>query len=323
MPLDLHANGYHLRLSPAHGATLLAAGWQHPDGFEVPLLAPLADPAAGFSTGCFIMAPFANRIAGGRFSWAGEDHAIPMNRPEAQVAIHGFARERMWQVTGSDEASITLQQREASPQHPWRYLAQMSARLSADGITLALSLTSEAESPLPFGFGLHPYFPRKPDTAISFTAAGTFTSDAASFPVPPLRALAGMGAGQPAPLSAYEGLDQFFAGWAPAEAEILQPSSRTCIRLTGGGAFRHLHVFVPQGREVFCIEPVSHAPDILNRPELNAPGEQNSGGRPHHQPAHQQTAHDKAAHHQPILGMTTLAPGQTLSATFTLSACAV
>ncbi|MBA4205654.1 MAG: aldose epimerase [Polymorphum sp.] len=296
MTLDLHAEGYHLRLSPGYGATLLAASWQHPDGFEVPLLAPLADPAAGFSTGCFIMAPFANRIADGRFPWGGEVLTLPMNRPEAQVAIHGFARNRAWQVMSRDAASITLQHREASPQHPWRYRAELAARLSADGIALSLSLTSEAEGPLPFGFGLHPYFPRKPDTAVCFTAAGTFAAGDRGLPVPPLQPPAGMGAGQPALLSAFEGLDQFFAGWAPVETEILQPASRTRIRLTGGGAFRHLHVFVPQGRDVFCIEPVSHAPDILNRPELGADG-------------------------QPSLTMTTLAPGETLSATLGLSAC--
>lgn len=301
-PLDLHASGYRLRLSPAHGATLLAASWQHPDGFAVPLLAPLADPSAGFSAGCFIMAPFANRIAGGRFSWEGGEHALPLNRPEAQVAIHGFARDRVWQVAAvsepGPEAAVTLTNREASPLHPWRYLAQMSARLSADGIALSLSLTSEADRPLPFGFGLHPYFPRSADTALRFTAAGTFASDAASFPMPPLLPPEGIGAGQQALVEGFAGLDQFFAGWQPAQAEILQPASRTSIRLTGGGAFRHLHVFVPQERDVFCIEPVSHAPDILNRPHLEAPG-------------------------QPALTMTTLAPGQTLSASFHLSACAV
>ncbi|NKW10672.1 hypothetical protein HGG76_20340 [Ochrobactrum tritici] len=58
-----------------------------------------------------------------------------------------------------------------------------------------------------------------------------------------------------------------FTGWN-REATIRWPETSTGLRLKGEGALRHLHVFNPQDRAVFCAEPVSHLPDVINRPTL-------------------------------------------------------
>jgi aldose 1-epimerase len=40
--------------------------------------------------------------------------------------------------------------------------------------------------------------------------------------------------------------------------------------MEASAAFRNLQVFTPDWADFFCVEPVSHVPDALNRPELPA-----------------------------------------------------
>ena len=60
---------------------------------------------------------------------------------------------------------------------------------------------------------------------------------------------------------ASEPLDNCFTGWN-GEARIPGP------RIHADGIFGNLQVFTPAGADFFCVEPVSHVPDAINRPEL-------------------------------------------------------
>ncbi|MDQ0455703.1 aldose epimerase family protein [Rhizobium paknamense] len=266
MDLVLEAYQYRVVVSPRFGASLLAAEWLG-GGAPLPILEPLRDPASGFTAGCFLMAPFVNRIADGRFHVDGAPFAIPLNRPEQSMAIHGFSRDRRWQVLEADTAHAVLIDRVESEAHPWRYTARFEVALAPDGIMLSLALHNDGEWHFPFGMGLHPFFPREDGDKVTFTAEGFHASDDRGLPTGPRQTISP--ARQSHDLAEVQGLDRCFLN-AHGSVSVEKPASNVKMDLRARGAFRHLHLFVPEQRPVFCLEPVTHLPDAINRPSLGA-----------------------------------------------------
>lgn len=266
--IRLEAHSLRLTLSPQRGGTLLSLDWHHPDRGWVALLEPLADPAAGLRAGCFVMAPFANRIADARFAFGGVTHDLPMNRPEEGMAIHGVARDHAWTVeeTGTDGALLCL--RVAAPDLPWRFVLRQRLTLSPDVLEVGLEMTNLGDAPLPFGMGLHPWFRKPAGATLSLRQPRSQHRDLRGLPLPRTEAHPEFATATARPLAGIPWFDGIFAQWSPREALIRYPADESEIRLSAKGALRHLHVFVPDDRPVFCAEPVSHLPDTVNRPGL-------------------------------------------------------
>lgn len=268
MATILNAHGYRLQLLPEYGATIQSATWTKPDGTELALLEPLQTPEAGLQAGCFIMAPFVNRIADGCFTFENKHYSMPVNRPEQGMAIHGFSRERMWQVVKAAPDHAVLQDEVSAEDHPWRYTITMDVVIRDTGIRIAISLRNDGTETLPFGMGLHPFIPCDTDTTIAFTAKGAFSADSRGLPIGPLTACDGLASGKPEFVQAWRGTDRCYRDWQGQTAQIHWPKQGCTLHLTADGAFKHLHVFVPTTRNVLCVEPVSHFPDVINRPDL-------------------------------------------------------
>src|SRR4051812_20960832 len=92
----LAAYGYQLSVAPKYGANIIGCDWTNRAGRSVPILRACEDdhllPNMPSPVGCFPMAPFANRIDGGTFLFEGRVYALPINRPDENVAIHGLSR---------------------------------------------------------------------------------------------------------------------------------------------------------------------------------------------------------------------------------------
>ncbi|RAI58181.1 aldose epimerase [Roseicella frigidaeris] len=258
--LALAGGAWEAVLLPGHGAAFARLAC---DGVEV--LAPLplgADPNASFA-GAFLMAPWTNRLDGGRLPVGGTTYQLPINRPIDGTAIHGLLRDAAWTVQEAMPARAVLtQQGDALALGvPWSWQARLEVTLDAAGLQIGLTLTNGGALPFPFGCGWHPFFMRPPGTRLRFAATTRFARDARTLPV----------AAQPCDgldgdESAYEGLDTQFAGW-DGVAEIIRPD--LALRLAARGAWAgNLQVFAPAGSHILCVEPVSHVPDAPNRPDL-------------------------------------------------------
>ena len=57
-------------------------------------------------------------------------------------------------------------------------------------------------------------------------------------------------------------LDNCFDGW-DGHAAIVWPERRLQVALEASQPFRHLVIYVPPGRDFFCVEPVSHANGLV------------------------------------------------------------
>lgn len=270
MTVALKAGPYRVVVDPEGGGAILSAEWRSPTGEARAMLEPMSASLAPFKAGCFAMVPFANRIADARFRFEGRDYAVPLNRPAEAMAIHGFGRENPWHVTEQDDVTLVIEQSFARDANPYRYRARQEIGLSDDGIAISLSVRNDGADTMPFGIGLHPWFPKTPLTTLAFHSRGLMGRDARGLPVAPPRDEPAFASQAPSPLGPFPWLDGFFEGWEPRAARIVRPEDGIAVEISAKGAFRHLHVYVPDDRPVLCAEPVSHAPDAINRPELGA-----------------------------------------------------
>ena len=237
----------------------------------------------------FPLVPFANRIAHGRFRFGATDVRLDRNAPEQAHPLHGQAWRHPWSVESRSSREIVLTYEHARGQWPWAYAARQVLTLDADGLRVQLELMNRADEPMPAGLGWHPYFHRTPRMRLRTKVAHVWLTDQACLPtrLAPGNPFGDWHSAEPLPEERL--IDHCYGGWS-GRAELDWPEEALCVRLSAGGPLRWLHVFVPPGGDFLCLEPVSHMPDALNRPE---PPE--------------------------ITGLRVLAPGETLAATVRLS----
>lgn len=114
-----------------------------------------------FAAGC-LLAPWPNRVDGGNFTFQGETYHLEINEPDRHNAIHGFVRERSWELdpeTSDNPAAVSLTlEMEPQPGWPWRLKYVMNWSVDAtQGLGGELLVTNLSDTPCPFGFGWHPY----------------------------------------------------------------------------------------------------------------------------------------------------------------------
>jgi len=258
--LSLTAGPYSARISPEHGGIVAKLEWRAPDGGRHRLLH--APDGLGPSTatpnkfGSWAMLPFANRAFDSLIDDGHTRFTVPANDPSG--TIHGFGWQSDWQVDQQDSSHTVLSHRRSAGPDPYRYLAKQEIRLGETGMTVNLSLTNEADRALPFGMGLHPWFPCAADTRLGMTASGALVFGE-KFRAIGTQALDSGGpyAGNPVFATGSESAWSFL-GW-DGVARIETPSSRLAITITASESLRCPVVWAPAGADFLCVEPQSHA----------------------------------------------------------------
>ena len=258
--LALAAGPYAARISPAHGGIVAALEWRGPDGRSHKLLhapeglAPWTNAPNKF--GCWAMLPFANRAFDSLVDDGESRFTVPANDPSG--TIHGFGWQAAWEVVEQSAGHTALLHRRSAGPAPYRYRARQDIRLDEGGMTIALSLTNESDTALPFGMGLHPWFPCAPDTRLGMTATGTLifgekfrATGTQAFPA------GGPYAGKPVFATGVETAWSFL-GW-DGSARIETPSAGLAITISASESLRCPVVWAPAGADFLCVEPQSHA----------------------------------------------------------------
>lgn len=105
-----------------------------------------------------VLAPFPNRLAGGRYTFGGRTCQVAMDEPERGNAIHGMVRWLDWTEVSFTEQDVVLAcVLRPQPGYAWELSLQVGYHLSADGLTVASSVSNTGVEPAPFGIGFHPY----------------------------------------------------------------------------------------------------------------------------------------------------------------------
>ncbi len=111
-----------------------------------------------------ILFPFPNRVRDGELRYRGKRY--PVSPPR-----HGFVRDKPWRVveTGASagdgawvRSAIDAESfpKEILAQFPFPFRLEVTYRLRERALTIETRVANSGDSPLPFGFGIHPYFVR-------------------------------------------------------------------------------------------------------------------------------------------------------------------
>jgi aldose 1-epimerase len=265
-----------VELLPELGAAVATLRYQGRDVLR-PTPAGASDP---FETAAFALVPFANRIADGRLRVGEREVRIERNAPGQAHPLHGHGWRRPWRVESAARDSAVLSFEHSADGWPWRYIARQTVTLRADSLELALSVENHDSTPMPAGLGWHPYFHKTPGALLRAHLEGVWLTDEESLPVRLAHGTRFGQWGRGDELARTELVDHCHTGW-PGVAEILLPEERLRLALTASRAMHWLHIYSPPGKDFFCVEPVSHMPNAINRSappaitgqKLLAPGE--------------------------------------------------
>ncbi len=248
-------------LSPEHGGFVERLVWAAPNGRTFDLLHRPAEPvpsrAAPNRFGLWAMVPFANRAVGGVVDDGVQRFTVPLNDEVANINIHGFGWQSAWSYR-SDRAGHTVMShaREAGPD-PYRYRCDLEISLDEAGMTATISVANTAETALPFGLGLHPWFPCAADTRLTMATDGALTF------------------GQHYRANGHETFDDggpyargplfrshteqvlSCLGW-DGRAVIETPSTSLRLTMTANESLRFPLVWAPPDADFLCVEPQSH-----------------------------------------------------------------
>lgn len=211
------------------------------------------DPGGPIRWGSYPMAPWAGRVAAGRFVFDGVTHQLPLGLPPH--AIHGVVYDRPWLVTGDDELSIELDDR-------WPFRGRVTQRIGLDEDGIELELALHAAQPMPAVIGWHPWFRRTlvagdPAVRLAFQAGSMLARDADGIPT-----------GERVPPTGGPWDDAFTD---VAADPVLEWPGR--LRLTISSTCAWWVVFT-EPEHALCVEPQSGPPDALNgSPEVVVPGQ--------------------------------------------------
>lgn len=236
------------------------------DGDIVPIFRPgqreaaLRDPRA---LACYPLVPWSNRIGGGRFMFEDRLVEVPLTRGDEPYPLHGHGWLMPWRVVSQTEASIELAAVVDRGQ-PFRYSARLRYTLSGHALHVLLSVRNEGQ-PLPFGLGLHPFFPRTPEVRLQAPARAMWQAAPDHLPTV-LQALpADADFRKLRPLATDADINHSFEGW-DGHAEIVWPDRRLSLAIAADTS-RYV-LYTPAAYDFFCFEPVDHAINAHNLPGL-------------------------------------------------------
>jgi aldose 1-epimerase len=226
-----------------------------------------------------LLAPWPNRIDGGRYAFEGASYQLDLSEPARGNAIHGLTRWAGWQPAA--QAADAVQLRHVLYGRPgYPFLLELTAEYrvsSSDGLRVSVTAGNAGSRPAPYGTGSHPYL-----------TAGTALVDECELELPAGLWLQaderGIPQGQPEDVTGtpydfrvarpVDGtrVDHAFTGLAPG------PDGRAWARLSGAGTqvafwagqgYRWLQVFTgdtldpAHRRRAIAIEPMTCPPNCF------------------------------------------------------------
>ncbi|MBN8596958.1 MAG: hypothetical protein J0L78_04715 [Planctomycetes bacterium] len=276
-----------LSIAPELGAGIADFSVLGPSGFYYPMMRRAAPEETNASLlGSFIMAPWANRIAGAKFVFEGREIALRVNTADG-TAQHGDVRKRPWKIVRQDSASVTLayeSKDHADSNWAWKYACEAEYVLEDSALVVSLRVRNLDAAPFPTGCGHHPYFSRRlwdDRDVIELRApvSGRY----------PLKAACAIGPAAPDDLSRRlanlatipdEHIDTVFAGFG-GTAELRWPSSGVTLRMKASSSMNHLVLFAPHANgksgtplPFIAVEPQTQVNDAFN---LGARGVKGTG----------------------------------------------
>jgi len=287
-----------LRVAP-YGASLRGLSRVSGTGQAEPIIAGYEGAANKIGGQGDVLIPFPGRVAEGRYTFAGQAHQMDKNDKEGPNAIHGFLRQTIWETeaAGADGAAFTTAfPTDAHAGYPFALSARVSYTLVQDGMVCAFSVTNTGDAPAPVGAGFHPYFTVGAGLIDADTLEVPFEAflefDAALIPTGRVLPVAGTALDFLAPRSL--GATVFNTCYVQPKRDA---DGRARVRLSDAQAGRSLSVWMDAAFDYVVLYSGDPLPESHRRRAL----------------AVEPMTCGADAFNHPTWGLTTLAPGTTLS----------
>jgi aldose 1-epimerase len=105
-----------------------------------------------------LLAPWPNRVAGGRWTWEGQQLQLPVNEPSVGAALHGLVVDAEFDVVEAGRTSVLLVHNLApTPGYPFQLRIEASYVLTGGGLVCSLVAHNTDVQAVPVALGVHPY----------------------------------------------------------------------------------------------------------------------------------------------------------------------
>jgi galactose mutarotase-like enzyme len=175
-----------------------------------------------------------------------------------QMKQHGFARNLPWTLEARTDSQATLQlvaTDETLRSYPWNFTARLTYAIAPATLILSFEVANVDSTPMPFAFGLHPYFLVHDKARATVPTKATRAYDNVAKTIVP------------------------FGGFAFTRAEVdlhlidhgsaaaMLDRGDTTIAMDGSPEFERWVVWTLPGKEFICLEPWSAPGNALNTGE--------------------------------------------------------
>lgn len=223
-----------------------------------------------------VLYPTPNRVRNARITFQGKTYA--QVKRQKNVTLHGLVLNEPWNFEGpeadSDSATLTTwisfdENSAMFEAFPFRSRLAIRYTLSRSGLRMDYTVDNLGDSPLPFGFGLHPFFQRLSgdnDTLVSIPARYVMDSTADLLPTGRLVDVEGtiFDLRKETPVGDTD-MDHVFTGLTHGKpATIWYRTLGIRISLEATEDFTHVVFFSPKGSPIFCLENQTCSTDAHN-----------------------------------------------------------
>jgi aldose 1-epimerase len=105
-----------------------------------------------------VMAPWANRIDGGKWTLDGQELQLEINDPSMNNAIHGLVSQSIFEIANRTESSVTLSTLiHPTAGYPFNIEISVAFELTNGGIYVKHGAKNLSDAAAPFVVGAHPY----------------------------------------------------------------------------------------------------------------------------------------------------------------------
>jgi aldose 1-epimerase len=229
-----------------------------------------------------LLAPWPNRIDGGRYAFCGAELQLALTEPARGNAIHGLTRWTPWTTVGHEAGSVLLRSAPHGHQgYPFCLEIEAGYRLHPDsGLHVTITARNRGGHAAPYGTGSHPYLTVRAssvdDCELALPAASWLPIDDRGIPCGPPSSVEGTPYDFRRPRTigttqldhALTGLERDGDGraWAHLTAD---GGSGARVSLWAGEGYRWLQVFTgdPLGpdrrRKALAVEPMTCPPNAF------------------------------------------------------------
>jgi aldose 1-epimerase len=226
-----------------------------------------------------LLAPWPNRVDGGRYTIDGAPHQLDLSEPANLNAIHGLTRWANWDVATRTSESVVLRHALLGrPGYPFCLDIDAQYLLAADnGLQVSITARNSGSAPAPYGTGSHPYLAAGTtaidDCELTLPGGLWLPADERGIPSGPVKDVAGtqFDFRESRPIAAAR-LDHAFTGLtrdASGRAWACLGSGGTQVALWAGPGYQWLQVFTGDSldpahrRTALAVEPMTCPPNAF------------------------------------------------------------